>query len=988
MIFVIFAILIPAFISAYGTAYGAVIDYKDFKHGINTSLPFIENIGQIPNKDVAFYIETINGTIYVTKNGDIVYKILKNNKNSWQNTENGWVLVEKLTNNSKIPDIIGSIPSLSNIYFHKTENFKPKTFDVISLGEVYKGIELRLQANNHGVEKLFYISPEADVSDINIEIDGADSLKIMKSSELQISTGIGKVKFSNPIAYQIIDGNIKYVSAAYIIKGNTYGFNVGNYDRTKELIIDPVMSSTLIGSSGSERLQSITIDQKGDIFIVGFTSANDFPVIAGAYGIKQKGNQDVFISKFNKDLTKLIASTYFGGSNDDFPKSSAIYKNGSIYVTGYTSSTDIPTSTKAVGQSNKGNYDIFICRLSNDLSSLEFSTYLGGESHDYPVAIAINPSGYLYVAGYTSSTDFPVTKDSYNPTHNGNYDIFVSRLSLDLTTLMDSTFIGGEGRDQAANIAIDNDKDIYLTGTTYSANFPTTHGTFNTKPKGISDVVVMKMSFDLKSLIYSTIIGGKNKDSASSIIIDGKNIFVAGITESNDFPVTRETFDPTFNGQSDIFIIRLNPALSEITASTLIGGSGKDEVKSALIDGTGNIFIAGITDSPNYPVTDNGYNIKYNGNTDVFVSRLDRNLKTVIASTFIGGKSQDLLDDMTIDIDGNVYIAGTTNSSDFIVSPTAYDKTLNGVDGFVMKFNGNLSQDGQASAKIVLYKPEKNNKIDAPNTEENKTKSPDLQSLPHPVIVIHDTSKPFDDRIVNFGAINKGESKKMTVTITNKGTKELSIGKISGNSPIRNPFMLLSDNCSNKTFEPERECRLTISYSPGMIGSDASEFDIPSNDLGGTVQVKLTGKSILYVNPSLEILDTAAPFNDHKLPFGIVTANTPTEHSVTLKNIGKKDIAIGQIAQKNALKEPFSIASENCSGITLKPTDSCTVTVRFLSAEKGTFVGDFDIPFTGAGQNNVTIHLSGLTGSLGSYLEITPQKILVMKFGDMLNALF
>jgi roadblock/LC7 domain-containing protein len=866
-IFSISLILSISLLILHTQAFGAV-------NNINkTSMPFIENIGQIADSQVSYYIETLSGPIYFTKNGSIVYKLPQK---ITQHGENGWVLVEKPLIKNRKYDIKGIKPSLSRVYFFKNKDFKPKTYEILNIGEMFKGIEVQFKAGNNWVEKIFHISPNADVKDINIEIKGASSLKILKSSELQITTGVGILRLSAPSAYQIINGQKKYVIASYQINGSVYGFNIGDYDKTKELIIDPELTSTFIGSPDNERLQSISIDQNGDIFVVGVTSSMQFPVTAGAYGIKEKGNQDVFITKFKKDLTTVIASSYFGGSNNDFAKASVIAEDGGIYITGYTLSSDIPISKKSYGQTHNGNYNAFVCKLSNSLANLEYSTYLSGNSNDYPIAIAINLSGDIYIAGYTSSRNFPVTKNSFNPIHSGNYDIFVSRLSSDLSTLKDSTFIGGRGRDQASSITIDADNNIYIAGATYSKDFPVTNEAFSTKLKGGSDAVAIKMSFDLRALLSATFIGGHNDDSANAIFVDGKNVYVAGTTQSRDFPVTKGTFGIALKGQSDGFIARLNDDLSKIIAGTLIGGSGKDELKSALIDGKGNIFVAGTTDSADFPVTDKAYSIKYSGNSDVFVTRIDSNLKTIKASTFIGGKYQDFFENMALYKDEYLYIAGTTNSSDFVVSANAYDKMIKGVDGFIVRLDVNLSIDGAASSKIVPYQPEIKAKSPAALSEPIKNNKPVEAngSLSHPKIKVTKISKP-------------------------------------------------------------------------------------------VVIKKPKGKSIKDSASYLEALDTVKPFTDRKIPFGLVAANNSSEQGVTLKNKGKKDIAIGPIARKNKLQAPFSIVTENCSGISLKPNETCGIKLRFQSTEKGTFTGDFDIPLQGASEKNVIINLSGIVGGQG-----------------------
>lgn len=412
------------------------------------------NQGQLSD-NVKFYAKTFAGSVAVTSDGGIVYSIspkrddLQGKADNKQKAIKEVSIKERITG-GKVDLIKGEGETVARVnYFRGTDpsNWRSNipAYDVVSLGEVYDGIELKLKAYGSNVEKLFYVKPAAIPENIKVRMEGAKSLRINDHGELVVETGAGDIKYTKPIAYQQKGHGAggkdqrKYVEVAYVINGNEYGFELGNYDKSKELVIDPLLASSFLGGSDNDFGSYIAADKSGNIYIAGETSSPDFPVTNGAYSASHSaGYSDVFVSKLSADLTTLLASTYLGGSDSDGATSIAIDRFGDVYVCGYALSPDFPVTSGAYSIVSRGT-DAFISKLSGDLTTLIASTYLGGSGDDYAYSVSVIQND-IYIAGETRSLDFPVTNGAYAAAYGGGFsDAFISRLSSDLTTLKAST---------------------------------------------------------------------------------------------------------------------------------------------------------------------------------------------------------------------------------------------------------------------------------------------------------------------------------------------------------------------------------------------------------------------------------------------------------------------------------------------------------------------------------------------------------------------
>jgi len=677
---------------------------KDVKSKIGLlKIPFIKNEAQINNLGVKYYANIISGNVFVADDS-ITYSLF----NGTGSEVKGWIVKEKFIGSKKtLVEGIKESPAKVNFFKGKeNENWKKNipTYEVISFGEVYDHIKLDLKAYGKNIEKIFIVEKGGNPEDIAILIEGARVLKINLEGELELETGIGTLKMTTPLAFQEIDGKKVKVATAYDLKSSennfqesrmAYGFKVGDYDKSKPLIIDPLPKP---------------IDSTDHVYVVGYTGSSDFYTSgADEYNYGNQGNLDIFVAKLDNDLKNLIAIAFIGGNNNDYGNSITIDYAGNVYVAGYTNSNDFPTTPTGTTSyppydgSHNGGPDVFITKLNASLNTLLASTFIGGSNSDYANSISLDTSGNVYVTGWTLSIEdsppskipFPKTAGVYDSPSHGGEDVFVAKLDSDLKNLLASTFFGGSNSDYAYSIAVNpNNNDVYLTGATASSDYPTTLGAFNTSHSGNLDVFISKLNSDLSSLLSSTFIGGTDHDVARAIAVSPiDDVYITGWT-AGGYPTTAGAYNETHTGNLDVFVSKFNSNLSMLMASTFLGGADGDLASGIVIDWSGNIYVTGWTASSDFPTSDGSFDSTINGEQDVFVANLDGGLSTLLASTFIGGVSHDAANAIALDSTGMVFVAGYTNSSDFIpYQVEGYDKTYhNSWDSFVYRQRPDLSK--------------------------------------------------------------------------------------------------------------------------------------------------------------------------------------------------------------------------------------------------------------------------------------------------------
>jgi len=416
------------------------------------------------------------------------------------------------------------------------------------------------------------------------------------------------------------------------------------------LDLTQILQVTYLGGRSRDEAYALAIHPTtGEVYVVGATNSTDFPKTTGGVQANKHRNYDAFVARLNSNLNQILQSTYLGGSERDEAHAIAIHPaTGEVYVAGYTYSNDFPKTDGGARTYNDGDFDVFVARLNKELTRIFQSTYLGGRDFDFAKALVIHPrTGDVYVAGETKSTSLPNTTNGAQAAYGGgDYDAFVARLNSDLTKILQSTYLGGKGRDSAYALAIHPETgDVYVAGETKSTDFPnTTGGAQAGYGGGYKDAFVVRLNSNLNQILQSTYLGGNDWDEAYALAIHPKtgDVYVAGYTKSTDFPNTTGGAQAGYGGgYKDAFVARLNSNLTQILQSTYLGGLGWDEVNAlAIHPKTGEVYAAGRTSSSCFPKTTGGAQVNNGGDWDAFVARLTADLA---ASRSSGGGGVSLM---------------------------------------------------------------------------------------------------------------------------------------------------------------------------------------------------------------------------------------------------------------------------------------------------------------------------------------------------------
>jgi hypothetical protein len=565
-------------------------------------------------------------------------------------------------NTQAAPQGMDRLPGTAN-YFLGNDPAKWQTnvatFSKVRYTAVYPGVDLVYYGRERQLEYDFVVAPGASARRIRMQFAGATSLKLDESGNLAVAAQDGSIAFKKPVVYQMVDGERKSVAGEFkLMAANTVGFTLGRYDHSQPLVIDPTLAySTYFGGSNAEFVVAVTSDFTGAAYVTGLTISEDFPTTAGAfqstnYASAANAVSTAFISKFNASGTALLYSTYLGG-----------------------------------------------VAISNTLH----------EQGDYGKSIAVDASGDAYITGYTYSTDFPITSGAYQksnvPAESELATGFVTKLNPTGTALVYSTFLGGSVLDEATALTIDADGDAYISGLTFSSNFPTTPGVIQTSNKsagsnGFNDFVT-KLNPSGSALIYSTYLGGASSDGSTlsniywtnPIVVDESgNAYVAGFTSSGDYPVTGGAYQTKNNGVFNITVSKLNPTATALLYSTYLGGDTSSVSEGLAVDSSGNAYVAGYTSDTDFPVTKGAFQTVNKADTNTtdsadsnqngFLSKINPTGTELVYSTYLGGTTGpwggDQIYDLKLDASGDAYVAGSAMSDDFPVTSNAYQSKNKG----------------------------------------------------------------------------------------------------------------------------------------------------------------------------------------------------------------------------------------------------------------------------------------------------------------------
>jgi hypothetical protein len=791
---------------------------------------------------------------------------------------------------------------------------------------VYPGVDLLFYGNQRRLEYDFVVAPEADVSQIALDVQGANRLRIDRHGNLLMTMHGGEVELQKPLVYQDVNGERHEIAGNYVTANNhEVRFAVADYDHTQPLTIDPTFTlvSTYLGGSGSDAAFGIALDAAGDAYIAGGTTSTDFPqqnAEPAAPPTDIAANGTAFVSELDPTGHTLLYSTYLGGSGstNGGDRAMAIAVDAAtplnIYVTGFTFSPDFPVSTNAlIGQPGPAGTGTggsgFVTKLTPSLTGtaqLTYSTYLGGDTEDVGNGIAVDANGNAFVAGLTLSTNFPTSTNAISTALlNVNGSAFLTEINTKATTgptsLVYSTYFGGTNGagsaflfgDEAFGIAIDSTVNAYIVGTTTSTDFPT-QGTAlspcTSDSNGTAFVYVINTSVATPTVPYSSCLGAKtsNTETQGQAIAFGPNstVYVTGQTTSADFPVTTNSIPtpPKGVGAGVVFVSLIDTTgATPNKYSTFLGGSNGDFPFGIAFDATGNAYVAGETNSADFPLTQGALiQARNNGNGTGFVAKINpggNGQADLVYSSYFGGNGVNGTFDSVngVAVSGtNAFITGQTASSDLPVSATAFQTKLN-----------SAASTNAFVAGLALV--------------------PTISASPNPL--------PFGTQLVG------ATSAPMFVTLTNNTASAITLtipATIGGANPT--DFAVAAGTCTTP-LAAGGSCTVGATFTPAAAQAYSATLQIvyTFNGIAGTsLQVALTGTGSTTV--------AAITFNPTSLTFpGQLLTTSSSAMPVTLKNTGNLPVMISKVATGTmAFTE-----TDNCAGTTVAPAGTCTIMVTF-----------------------------------------------------------
>lgn len=668
---------------------------------------FEPNVGQWP-RGVGFRLRLPGGSIVLDSNGRVV---------NVDGTSVHW----ELAGASAGARLEGSDPTGAVAHYlvgrDRTRwRTRVTPFMRVRARSVYQGVDVVYYMHNGELEFDFIIAPGARVDRIRLRF--AQAPRLTATGDLALGDGR---TLRAPRLYQELDGHQHHVEGRFAIAGRDVTFRTGAYDRTRPLVIDPVLSmATLVGTDLDDVSRGVGVDAAGFVYVAGYSAPSGSSAVA-----------DGFVAKLTADGSTLIATTYFGGSSDDRILDLAVDGSGAAYITGYTRSADLPVLHAIRSQYFGGSCPIvlggiipipipappcldgFVAKIAPGGAELVYSTYLGGTHTDNGNSIAIDNTGAAYVGGRTLSGDFPIVggaDPNFNETGCGNEfqslrceEGFAVKLTPDGSAIAYSTFVGGRSIDRVNGIDVDEQGRAYLIGITNSTNLPVVAAFQPFRASGqcadnfatCYDAMVGRLSASGASFEYLTYLGGGGIEEGYGVAAgaDGST-YVVGTTLSTNFPL-HAAIDATLQPSSfcpggltsppacsDGFVTRLSADGTALMFSTFLGGIGPEDALDVAVDPFGNVYVGGMTTSPDFPVHD-AYQRALGGGLDGFVTMLTADGRAIGYSTFLGGPGRDYVQGVTLDAALNLTATGGA-AAGFATLPRAARESGVGLEAFVL----------------------------------------------------------------------------------------------------------------------------------------------------------------------------------------------------------------------------------------------------------------------------------------------------------------
>jgi hypothetical protein len=574
-------------------------------------------------------------------------------------------------------------------------------FSSVRAASVWKGVDLVVYGRQKCLEYDFIVAPGADAQTIRMQFGKGWHANVQDGGDLEITNGIATVRQEKPVAWQERSGKrVEVASRFRLSHDGSVGFELGAYDPSTALVIDPVLAfSGFFGGESNDEINAVAAGVDGSYWLVGTTGSTIAEVTGTtAYLATRAGYNDIFLAQIRPHSDGTPALTYFsyiGGSSNDIPAAIAISSGGLIALTGTTYSTAFPTTTNAFQLTIGGDADAFVLEfdpMQGGTAAMLFSSFFGGTGYDYGTGVAFDASGNILVTGYTDASTLPDTgiNASYQTTNAGGVDTFLLSVvpggATTADTLLYSTFIGGNLTDIPQGLAVDAQGLIYIGGFTTSATFPLVGASYGTYLRGGGDgfLAVMDLTQEdpLAQLVYSSYIGGDDLDALTGLVLDGNGgVWMTGYTLSDNFPVTSNAPQTTFTGYADTWLSHLDLTKSgtdQLTYSTLFNGVSSTYGDFAMtmpyaivLDSLGRPTIGGYTNCLDLPSIAPLPIAQTTASLSAFLATFDPALSgnaSIVFSTVFGGIGTNSVQALVRDSTGNILVGGTTTASSFPVT--------------------------------------------------------------------------------------------------------------------------------------------------------------------------------------------------------------------------------------------------------------------------------------------------------------------------------
>jgi hypothetical protein len=835
----------------------------------------------------------------------------------------------KLIGAASDPVIVGEEqqPGMAN-YFIGNDPNKWQTnvpiYKKVHYKNIYPGIDLAYYSSQLRIEHDYIVAAGSNPNQIQLKINGADEVNVDANGDLILKKHGDEIRLQAPVAYQESNGIRTGVEAKYSVQASgRVHFAIGKYDKTKSLVIDPVLVyGTYLGGSGFDQGTGIAVDNDGNSYIAGCTDSTDFPLASSNQTAPSSMN--AFIAKVNSSGSALVYADYIGGSSYDCASAMTLDGSDDAYLTGGTYSQDFPTVSPYQSANNSNASAAFVTEVSPDGSSLLYSTYLSGSAYTRASSLGLDSSGDIYVAGWTQSTDFPVAnayQSAVSPNQGGNYGQygFVTEFAAGGQSLVYSTYYAGSATaspgcqscwplpySNITGMTVAPSGNVYVTGDTNTDDFPVTQNAYQTARETNDNAAVGFIGTFSSSggLTNSTYYGAQPTSSGflglwpSAIAIDSNgSTYVVGTTYNggNPIPVTTPNLCNPAQTQCSIgFITKFDPTGLNVIYSTYLSPGIDVEPIAVTVDSNGDAYVySQSSGGPSGPLTDPIET--YSGGEDVFIQEIDPTGGVQLFGSFVGGSSDDLPGGMAVDSAGNIYLTGFTDSTDFPTLTGVLQATYDGNDdAFITKI-------GTESAPAPAIAP---SSVDFPGTAVGSSSQPS------------------------------------TVLLRNMGSATLTISKITTSGDFS------QSNTCGTAVAAAGSCSFSVTFTPTQAGSLSGSISISNDATGFPRVISLQGTG----------LSLAASVSPSQLAFSNEdVGQVSAAQSVTLTNTGTANLTISNISLAGEYEQTNNCPSSLAAGA------SCQFQVQFAPTAAGAQNGTLSITDNATGSpQEVTLTGTGV----------------------------